>query len=300
LIQLNPMPLSKNDYRLLDFGDGRKLELVGGAILDRPSPAADNVRKREPGRWREAHLRFDPQASKPWRRLRDVPEPWIMPLGSVSMLLRPTPFGHIGIFPEQQQNWKWFQELAVKPSENEPSENEPRPVKRCLNLFAYTGASSLVLANAGWHVTHVDASRPTLLWGRENAAASGLGEAPIRWIQEDAHRFVEREVRRGNRYDLVLLDPPSFGHGPKGERWSIEEGMLGLLKLVFEVLCDQPTGVLWTGHSDTELIQPLIKEVEKLANDAGLRSQRLQRATIEDDAGRCLDFGYRLRWLAVN
>lgn len=294
---LEQMPLSKNDYRLLDFGDGRKLELVGGVILDRPSPAAENVRKREPGRWNEAHLKFDQQASKPWRRFKDVREPWILPLGSVSMMLRPTPFGHIGIFPEQQQNWKWFEELAVQPSENEPSENAPRAVKRCLNLFAYTGASSLILARAGWHVTHVDASRPTLLWGRENAAVSGLAEAPIRWIQEDAHRFVEREVRRGNRYDLVLLDPPSFGHGPKGERWSIQEGMLGLLKLVFEVLSAQPTGVLWTGHSDTELIQPVIQEVENWASRVGLKSQRLQRATIEDEEGRRLDFGYRLRWL---
>lgn len=282
------MSLSKNAYRLLDFGDGRKLECVGGVILDRPSPAAEGERRQEPGRWREAHLKFDLQASKQWKRLRDIPEPWSVPIGSVDMLLRPTPFGHIGLFPEQQDNWAWFETLIPNPDE----------VKRCLNLFAYTGASSLVLAKAGWHVTHVDAARPTIQWARENATASDLTAAPIRWIQEDAVRFVEREIKRGNRYDLVLLDPPSFGHGPKGERWSIEEGMASLLKGVFEVLVERPVGVLWTGHSDAEIVPPIVKAVESLACQSGLRAERIKRATLEDEAGRYLDFGYRVRWLS--
>lgn len=288
------MPLSQNDYRLLDFGEGRKLEWVHGVILDRPSPAAENTRKRQPSQWREAHLKFDASASKPWRRLRDIPDPWVLPIGQVSLLLRPTPFGHIGVFPEQQQNWAWFESLLTQ-----PNASPAREIKRCLNLFAYTGASTLVLAQAGWQVTHVDASRPTLLWARENATASGLIDAPIRWIQEDAVRFVEREIRRGNRYDLVLLDPPSFGHGPKGERWTIEEGMVPLLQLVFALLTDQPTGVLWTGHSDTELIQPMVRQLESAANKLGLKAQKMQRATLEDEEGRSLDCGYRLRWLAT-
>lgn len=283
------MPLSSSNYRLLDFGDGRKLECVGGVVLDRPSPAAEKFRRRDPGRWREAHLKFDAQAAKQWRHLIELPEPWVLPIGATRLMLRPTPFGHIGVFPEQNENWAWFESLAVTAGE----------AKRCLNLFAYTGASSLVLAQAGWHVTHVDASKPTLLWARENAAASGLGEAPIRWIQEDALRFVEREVRRGNRYDLVLLDPPSYGHGPKGERWSIEEGMVSLLTSVFEVVGEQSIGVLWTGHSDSAIIPPILKTVESLAHRNGLKAQDVKRANLEDVNGRCLDFGFRIRWLAT-
>ena len=143
----------------------------------------------------------------------------------------------------------------------------------------------------------MDASRPSILWGRENAALSGLADFPIRWIQEDAVRFVEREFRRGNRYDLVLLDPPSFGHGPKGERWNIEEGITRLLQLVMEVLTAQPTGILLTGHSDTELIEPLLRQNEELADRLGLRMQKLQRATLDAVEGRSLDSGYSVRWL---
>jgi 23S rRNA (cytosine1962-C5)-methyltransferase len=281
------MTMAMNDYRLLDFGDGRKLECVGGVILDRPSPAAAGESRADATKWREAHLKLDDLTSKQWRFLRDLPSLWTISLGNVQLLLRPTPFGHIGVFPEQQKNWEWFQSLSTTPGE----------VKRCLNLFAYTGASSLVLANAGWHVTHVDASRPTILWGRENAILSGLADAPIRWIQEDASRFLQREIRRGNRYDLVLLDPPAYGHGPKGERWSIEEGMVDLLSNVFEVLVDRAVGVLWTGHSDAELVRPLVQQCESLAQKAGLKAERLQRATLDDTAGRHLDFGYRVRWL---
>lgn len=279
--------MAMNDYRLLDFGDGRKLEYVGGVILDRPSPAAEGERRVNPAKWREAHLQLDDATSKHWRFLKELPNPWMMNLGNIQVLLRPTPFGHIGVFPEQQKNWDWFLSLRTVPGE----------VKRCLNLFAYTGASSLVLAHAGWHVTHVDASRPTILWGRENATLSGLAEAPIRWIQEDASRFLQREIRRGNRYDLVLLDPPAYGHGPKGERWSIDEGMVDLLGSVFEVLVDRPCGILWTGHSDAELVRQLVQQYESLARKVSLSAERLQRATLEDAVGRHLDFGYRVRWL---
>jgi len=281
------MTIEMNDYRLLDFGDGRKLEYVGGVILDRPSPAAEGECRVNPAKWREAHLQLDDATSKHWRFLKELPNPWMMNLGNVQVLLRPTPFGHIGVFPEQQKNWDWFLSLRTVPGE----------VKRCLNLFAYTGASSLVLAHAGWHVTHVDASRPTILWGRENATRSGLAEAPIRWIQEDASRFLQREIRRGNRYDLVLLDPPAYGHGPKGERWSIDEGMVDLLGSVFEVLVDRPCGILWTGHSDAELVRQLVQQYESLARKVSLSAERLQRATLEDAVGRHLDFGYRVRWL---
>lgn len=280
------MTIVMNDYRLLDFGDGRKLECFGGVILDRPSPAAEGECRANAAKWREAHLQLDDATSKHWRFLKELPNPWTINLGDVQMLLRPTPFGHIGVFPEQQINWEWFQSLTTAVGE----------VKRCLNLFAYTGASSLVLARAGWHVTHVDASRPTILWGRENATLSGLADAPIRWIQEDAKRFLQREVRRGNRYDLVLLDPPAYGHGPNGERWSIQEGMEDLLGSVFEVLVDRATGILWTGHSDADIVRPLVDQFKSVAQKVGLEPERLQRASLNDATGRRLDFGYRVRW----
>ena len=281
------MFLSPSTYQLLDFGAGRKLERVGGVILDRPSPAAEGISKQQPALWREALVAFGMQSEKDWQHRQALPQAWRFTFAEVQLMLRPTPFGHIGVFPEQQMNWQWFSQLPADPVHS----------KRCLNLFAYTGASTLALAKAGWQVTHVDASRPTLLWARDNAAASGLSEAPIRWIQEDALRFVEREVRRGNRYDLVLLDPPSYGHGPKGESWNFERDMAGLLTAVFGVLVDRPVGVLWTGHSESELLRPMLREVKAVAECLQLVAEKIERATITDLKGRELDFGYRVRWL---
>lgn len=281
------MFLPKNTYELLDFGAGRKLERIAGVIVDRPCPAAEGFSKKQPTLWREATTRFAANGHKGWQHLQTLPHAWEFTFSEISLLLRPTPFGHIGVFPEQMVNWEWFSTLAI----------DPAKTKRCLNLFAYTGASSLVLAQAGWHVTHVDASRPTLLWARENSAHSGLDAAPIRWIQEDARRFVEREIRRGNQYDLILLDPPSYGHGPKGEAWDFEHDMPELLASVFELISDSSVGVLWTGHSDSDLIKPLIQSVSASAKKANLIAQRLERSTLNDLATRDLDCGYRMRWL---
>jgi 23S rRNA (cytosine1962-C5)-methyltransferase len=281
------MFLPPSTYQLLDFGAGRKLERVGGVILDRPSPAAEGISKQQPALWREALFAFGMQGEKDWQHRQALPQPWRFNFAEVQLILRPTPFGHIGVFPEQQINWQWFSQLTAVPVHS----------KRCLNLFAYTGASTLALAKAGWQVTHVDASRPTLLWARDNAAASGLSESPIRWIQEDALLFVEREVRRGNRYDLVLLDPPSYGHGPKGEAWNFERDMASLLNAVFGVLVASPVGVLWTGHSESELLRPMLREVKAEAERLQLVAEKIERATLADLKGRELDFGYRVRWL---
>lgn len=274
-------------YELLDFGRGRKLERIGGVVLDRPCPAADFKDREQPSLWREADVSYDLKPRAGWSGIDHIPESWKVELAGVGMLLRPTPFGHIGIFPEQEVNWRWMQSLM--------GESEAKPI-RCLNLFAYTGASSLILAKLGCHVTHVDASRPTIQWARDNAAHNALDGKPIRWIQEDASRFVEREIRRGNRYEMVLLDPPTYGHGPKGESWDFDRDIQGLLESVFEVLSDDAKAVLWTGHSETESLMPLMKCVADRAHELALRPQRIERSTLSDLAELKLDCGFRIRW----
>ncbi len=215
------------DYRLLDSGNGRKLEKFGKIVVDRPEPQALWTPSRPPEAWRAAHAAFaasdDDEAGK-WRWQNDVPQSWPMRLRDVTVLGRLSAFRHLGIFPEQLPHWEWMLDglKGAAPA------GAPRP--RVLNLFAYTGAASLLAAHAGAEVTHVDASRKAIAWAKENQAASKLTDAPIRWILDDARKFVSREVRRGRTYDVVLVDPPKFGRGPDGEVWEAFEHMPALVR----------------------------------------------------------------------
>lgn len=218
--------MSAIDYELLDFGDGRKLERFGQYVLERPSPAAEVVDKRSPRLWEQAVARYERTAGQGgrWHLRQPLDDTWLLGCGPFQLELKLTEAGHLGAFPEQAANWRWIAEqvkLAGRP--------------KVLNLFAYTGASTLAAAAAGAEVVHVDAAANVVEWARRNAAASGLAEAPIRWIAEDALKFVERELRRGNRYDAVLLDPPAYGHGPKGQTWKLEVDLPRLLPLCFEL-----------------------------------------------------------------
>lgn len=215
------------DYKLLDFGEGCRLERFGALVLDRPCPAADGVAKASPAVWRHAVARYDGARATDgtWK---PSPKKWAgdlsceAPVGpGFSLGLTPTPAGQIGLFPEQFANWRWVHDQVAR---------YDRPL-RVLNLFAYTGGSTLAAAVAGAEVTHVDASKPSVQLARENAARSNLGEAPIRWIVEDAVKYCQRELKRGSFYDAVILDPPSYGHGPKGEEWRLERDLPGLLTL---------------------------------------------------------------------
>ncbi|MCA9247474.1 MAG: class I SAM-dependent methyltransferase [Planctomycetales bacterium] len=210
-----------DQYELLDFGAGRKLERFGRLVLDRPCPAAGNVARQHEPLWAEADAvfeRLDADSGR-WYTNSAFPESWTVSHGRVTFELRPTPFGHVGIFPEQAANWQWLADRLAQVG---------GPLK-VLNLFAYTGGSTLAAAAAGAEVVHVDAAANVVAWARRNAEISGLADRPIRWIVEDALKFVAREVRRGNRYDTIILDPPSFGRGPKGQVWKATEHLYDLL-----------------------------------------------------------------------
>ncbi|MGE0699441.1 MAG: class I SAM-dependent methyltransferase [Hyphomicrobiaceae bacterium] len=215
------------DYRLLDSGQGRKLERFGKIVVDRPEPQALWQRRLDAARWSEAHAVFSAEGEEEagkWRLDRPVPESWPLRVEGVTMLGRLAAFRHLGLFPEQLPHWQWMGEAIGRAKASLPGE---RP--RVLNLFAYTGAASLIAARAGAEVVHLDASKKAVAWARENQVASGLADAPIRWIVEDARKFLAREVRRGRTYHVVLVDPPKFGRGPGGEIWELFEHLPPLM-----------------------------------------------------------------------
>lgn len=219
------------DYEVIDTSGGEKLERWGNYILLRPDPQVLwNTPKKHPA-WKKlnAHYHRSAKGGGSWEFF-DLPEQWSIHYKELTFQLKPFSFKHTGLFPEQAANWDWFSEL-IRSAE--------RPVK-ILNLFAYTGGATCAAAQAGASVTHVDASKGMVTWAKENAAASGLADAPIRWIVDDCVKFVEREIRRGNRYDGIIMDPPSYGRGPKGEIWKIEEKIHPFIALSAQLLSDDP------------------------------------------------------------
>jgi 23S rRNA (cytosine1962-C5)-methyltransferase len=232
-------------YQLLDFGDGRRLERFRLRVLDRPCPAAEGIVRAVPQLWSEANARFDRCAGEQgqWTVGREVASTWTITHVSLVFELKRTDFGHVGLFPEQAENWDWLgAQIALV------GRRLGRPPK-VLNLFAYTGGSTLAAAAAGAEVTHIDAARNVTNWARRNAELSGLAAAPIRWIADDALKFVRREVRRGNLYDCIVLDPPSYGHGVRGEVWQLDRDLEELLAACAELTAPAPRLVLLTCHT---------------------------------------------------
>ena len=227
------------DYELLDFGDGRKLERFGELVLDRPCPTAAGLPKAKPQAWSNADARYlgDRTDTGKWNRKFDD---FVIHVSSIrKMQLAALPSGQIGIFPEQHKNWEWIPEQVGR---------QQKPV-RVLNLFAYTGGSTLAAAAAGAEVTHVDSAKSMVSRARHNAEISELADRPIRWIVEDSVKFCQREVKRSNQYDAVILDPPSYGHGPKGESWSIKRDLLPLLELCGQLTHKNRLFILLTCHT---------------------------------------------------
>lgn len=220
------------DYEVLDTSRGEKLERWGKYILVRPDPQViwDTPRNHEGWKKVNAHYHRSSQGGGEWE-IFNLPKQWTVSYKGLTFNLQPFSFKHTGLFPEQAVNWDWFSEKIKK--------EKGRQIK-VLNLFAYTGGATLAAAKAGAAVTHVDASKGMVTWAKENAKSSGLENAPIRYIVDDCVKFVEREIRRGNRYDAVIMDPPSYGRGPKGEVWKIEESIHPLIKLCVKVLSDDP------------------------------------------------------------
>ena len=235
------------DYEVIDCSKGEKLERWGDYILVRPDPQViwDTPRKEKGWHKMNAHYHRSKKGGGEWEFF-DLPQQWSIHYRSLTFQLKPFSFKHTGLFPEQAANWDWFSELIKKAG---------RPVK-VLNLFAYTGGATIAAAAAGASVTHVDASKGMVTWAKENAASSGLADAPIRWIVDDCVKFVEREIRRDNHYDAIIMDPPSYGRGPKGEIWKIEESIHPLVKLCAQLLVDRP--LFFLINSYTTGLQPAV------------------------------------------
>lgn len=220
------------DYRILDTSGGEKLESWGGRVLIRPDPQVIWNTPKEIPEWNraDAHYHRSNKGGGQWELYKKLPESWTIGYRELTFRIRPTGFKHTGLFPEQAVNWDLFHKLI---------QGAGRPVK-ILNLFAYTGGATLACLRAGAQVCHVDASKGMVGWARENAALSGLSDKPMRWIVDDCEKFVAREIRRGSFYDGVIMDPPSYGRGPGGEVWKLEDQVYDLVNLCAGVLNDHP------------------------------------------------------------
>ncbi len=284
------------DYELLDSGLEEKLERYGKLALSRPDPQALWLKKLADEMWAQADaLYVRTKGEGDWRIKTELPKEWPIKIGGLTMGIRATSFKHTGIFPEQVPNWEWLQTIIKNALETKEKESVS-----VLNLFGYTGGASLAAAQAGAEVCHVDASKTAVAWARENAAASGLSEKPIRWIIEDVITFVEREIKRGNRYDVILMDPPAFGHGPKDELWKFEEHFLELIKLCGELLTEKPVGMLINGYAAGYSSLSFAYNLEPLVEKFGGTLQ-YGDLTIEESASkRLLPCGIFARWSRLN
>lgn len=294
-LQPEPSPITLTtrgwaDYALLDSGDGRKLERYGRFTVVRPEPQCLWSPRLPAAIWDKADALFDPSDEDDagnWRFKAQPPESWPMAWGEAKFHARFTNFRHLAFFPEQAANWAWMQARA-----------KARPGLRVLNLFGYTGVASLALAAAGAQVTHVDASKKAVAWGKENALLSN--QPDIRWIVEDARKWLQREERRGSKYDAIVLDPPKYGRGPTGEVWRLFEDLPELVRLAGGLLSDEADFLLVNAYA---------------ARISGLSLSHLLAATLEDrsgkidwgelalaedgEAGRALGLSFFARWSAA-
>jgi 23S rRNA (cytosine1962-C5)-methyltransferase len=280
------------DYRLIDSGDGRKLERFGEIIVDRPEPQALWRRLADEKTWTGAHAVFsasDEDESGRWRTNKPVPESWPVRLESVvTLTCRLSAFRHLGIFPEQLPHWRWM--LAALKQQSGPE----RP--RVLNLFAYTGAATLLAAHAGAEVTHVDASKRAIAWAKENQAASGLKDAPVRWMLDDARKFVQREVRRGRKYDVILVDPPKFGRGPNNETWDLFIDLPGMLRTCAALIAGPRSALILTAYAIRASALMLDQLCRETFADKSGRFESGELAIREAGGARALPTSLFTRW----
>lgn len=276
------------DYEVLDCSSGEKLERWGRYLLRRPDPQVIWDTEKSPS-WKKVNATYhrSSQGGGSWEFF-DLPEQWSVSYGKLTFQLKPFSFKHTGLFPEQAVNWDWFSSLI---------ENANRPIK-VLNLFAYTGGATCAAASAGASVTHVDASKGMVTWAKENAVSCGLSEAPIRWLVDDCSKFVEREIRRGNHYDAVIMDPPSYGRGPKGEIWKLEDKVFPLITRCSELLSEKP--LFFLVNSYTTGLQPAV-----LTYMVSLALKRFGGNVVSDEiglpvtsSGLILPCGASARWSA--
>lgn len=232
------MHTTSDHYTLIDAGNGRKLEQFGPYLVDRPCAQAVWRPSLPPARWQQAHAFFTREGGNRWEFAPQVPASWPCTIAGLNFRIQPTDFGHLGVFPEHARTWRFLTQSPPGPG---------RPT--LLNLFAYSGGATLAAARAGFEVCHLDASKKMVEWARANAELNQLADAPIRWIVDDAQKFLQREVRRARRYDAIVLDPPSFGRGTNQELFKIDTHMLDLLDLCRKLLSDSPRLLFLSCHT---------------------------------------------------
>ena len=231
---------AEEDYELIDSGEGEKLERFGEYVLRRPDPQALWPKNLDKDVWDKAQATFSrDRDNAKWKLRAGTPKDWTINYSGLTFLIKPTAFKHTGLFPEQASNWSWLREKISQAD---------RPIK-VLNLFAYTGGASLMSAASGAEVVHVDSSKSAINWAKENQKLSNLDNRQIRFIEDDVRKFVEREIKRGNHYDVIIMDPPAFGRGAKNEIWKIEEDFLPLIDKCFSLLSERPLAFLVNGYS---------------------------------------------------
>ena len=277
-----------HDFEVLDTGDGEKLERWGRFIVSRPDPQVIWP-KAKPELWQKAHAHYtrSERGGGSWQLLKQLPESWTVGYRELRFRIRPTGFKHMGLFPEQASNWDRMAELI-----------SGRPGAKVLNLFAYTGGATAACAAAGAHVTHVDAAKGMVQWAKENRELCGLPETSCRFIVEDALAFVKREIRRGNRYDGILMDPPSYGRGPSGEVWKLENEVYGLVSTCAEALSGDP--LFFFINSYTTGFQPAVLSnlLEKCVSSRFGGRVDSQELCLPVTSGGVLPCGATGRWTA--
>ena len=278
------------DYELIDCGGGEKLERWGKHVLVRPDPQAIWQTPRNNPLWRRPDARYARASTGggAWEK-KDVPAQWQVRYRELTFQVKPMNFKHTGLFPEQAANWDFAMEQIRRAG---------RPIS-VLNLFAYTGGATVACAAAGASVCHVDAARGMVSWGRDNARASGLEDAPIRWIVDDCAKFVEREIRRGRRYDAVIMDPPSYGRGPSGEVWKLEDNLWPFVELAAGVLSDEPLFFLINSYTTGLAPSVLTYILESLITPKyGGRTRSDELGLPVTESGLALPCGATGRWMA--
>lgn len=280
------------DYELLDCGDGKKLERFGSYILVRPEAEAVWSPALPRKDWDGAQAVFHPSPEENgghWTTRQPLPERWQISYGNLRCYIQPSSSRHVGIFPEQATHWDWIaNQVRARPGGC-----------RMLNLFGYTGLASLASAAAGAQVTHVDASRKVVNWARENQALSGLADRPIRWIVDDALKFVQREARRGSHYDGIVLDPPKFGRGPRGEVWEFYKLLPELLTACRAILTEQPAFIVLTVYAVKASAVTLFYAMEEIMRPLPGRLQVGELVLAEKSAGRLLPTAKFVRWSSI-
>ncbi|WP_040616495.1 class I SAM-dependent methyltransferase [Roseibium sp. TrichSKD4] len=283
------------DYKLLDMGEGQKLERYGRFTIVRPEPQAMGSRRLKPAQWERADAVFsgdtDEEGPGRWKFSGNVPETWEMAYGPARYHGRFMSFRHVGVFPEQAAHWNWVNGKIRAERKRAPD----KPIK-ILNLFGYTGLASLLPASEGAQVTHIDASKKAITYARENQTLSGLDDLPIRWICEDASKFVAREVRRGSTYDGIILDPPKYGRGPKGEVWDIYESLPGMLSDLQKLLAKDALFMILTAYAIRSSFLAMHELMAETLSHQGGRLESGELVIREDVGQRALSTSLFSRW----